>query len=79
MLLLSALCNGVYDHETDGTRELANHGSMVLRFPKIKKKKNKQNIKAKQIASNLSDCDTSVVEACTLLVDGYESTIAVKK
>ena len=39
LLLLSALCNGVYDHETDGTRELANHGSMVLRFPKIKKKK----------------------------------------
>ena len=48
------------------------------KFLKIKTK-NKQNIKAKQIASNLSSCDASVVAACTLLMDGYESTIAVRK
>ncbi len=36
-------------------------------------------IKAKQLASNLSSCDTSVVEACNLLKDGYESTIEVSK
>ena len=31
------------------------------------------------MASNLTSCDTSVVEACNLLKDGYESTIAVRK
>ena len=69
----------MWHHEADtADSALGAHADYVENlFNKIRK--NKQCFKAKQLSKNLSNCDTTVVEACNLIADGYEATIAVSK